>query len=219
MPKLRARAVPNLRPRALALIAILCASAAAQDGKPERPYKKAAIFFGPQHSFDLTAPDGWFVDNQNAAERDSGMYFFERQSTAEKGLHAFFYPEGAAARQDSPVVMYASAAGKRGEKETLEEFIERDIGVFKEKSPGLKVADGTAPPLDGKKLRVKLLTGDADGNHLAVAYIEGDRFFVSVAVNAKTKDGLDAALPAFNRLVSSYHAVSAVRVKAKESRE
>src|ERR687894_715536 len=101
MSMLRARAVPQLRPRALALIAILCAAAAAQDSKPGRPYQKAAIFFGPQHSFDLTAPDGWFVDNQNASERDSGMYFFVRQSSAEKGLQAFFYPEGAA-RQDSP---------------------------------------------------------------------------------------------------------------------
>ncbi|MBV9924096.1 MAG: hypothetical protein JOZ96_03580 [Acidobacteria bacterium] len=178
--------------RAACLLLLCGLGAHAQDAKPKAPEANAGIVYGKDHAFAIKAPDGWVLDNQSGVPN---------------GLHAVFYPEGSSWKE-SKAVMYANGAGK-ADDDTLEKFVERDVDGFRKHSPGLKVADDEAPPLNGKeKVLVKRFSGDRAGSHEAVAYVEESKVVVIIVLHARTQKDFDDALPAFRKLVSTYRFIS-----------
>jgi hypothetical protein len=137
-------------------VLLCCLGARAQDAKPDSRGMNAGIVYGKDHAFAIKAPDGWVLDNQSGVRN---------------GLHAVFYPEGGSWKE-SQAVMYVNGAGKSAD-DTLEKFIERDVAGYLKHSPGLKVVDDEALPVDGKeRVLVKRFSGDRAGSYEAVAYVE-----------------------------------------------
>ena len=91
-----------------------------QDKKAGPIDNGAGIFYGEGHSYALSAPSGWVLDNQAGRSQ---------------GLVAVFYPQGSS-WSDSPVVMYSRIVKRDGR--SLEEVIRADIDYMKEASPEIK---------------------------------------------------------------------------------
>lgn len=81
------------------------------------------IIYGKDHAFSLTAPKGWMLDNESAAEQ---------------GLHAVFYPKGKD-WQDSPVVAYARSRSLTEKMKTVEDQVKETVaGFHRDGSPDYK---------------------------------------------------------------------------------
>jgi len=150
---------------------------------------KEGIIYGPHHEFEVTAPDGWVIDNQAGIS---------------DGLHAVFYPEGGSWKE-SKTVMYANGVEKNGRN--IKQFIEDDVKSFKDKTGEIK--DGA--PLsteDGKKAYVKYFLKEENGNYEAIAYIDEKYVVVIIALSARNEQGFNRSYPAFKELVASYKFIS-----------
>jgi hypothetical protein len=184
--------MPAIILRAACLVLLCCLGARAQDAKTNSRDMNAGIVYGKDHAFAIKAPDGWVLDNQSGVRH---------------GLHAVFYPEGSSWKE-SKAVMYVNGAGKSAD-DTLEKFIERDVAGYLKHSPGLKVLDDEALPVDGKeRVLVKRFSGDRAGAFEAVAYVDESKVVVTIVLHARTLKDFDDAWPAFRKLVSSYHFLS-----------
>ena len=150
----------------------------------------SGLVYGEGHTFWLTAPDGWVLDNTSGVEQ---------------GLHAVFYPTGSS-WSDSPVVMYANTAPRDTVKaESLESFIAGDVDEARAKSPHVRAQ--RAPDLltaNGKHAAVRIFTGDKWGNSEEVAYIPEHQVFVLLTLTSKTPDAFARSTNAFEYLVKSY---------------
>ena len=172
---------------------LLCSFAYAQE-KSEKS-GDSGIIYGENHAFTLTAPEGWVLDNTSGRGQ---------------GLQAVFYPQGSS-WQKGAAVMYANVYQKRNVKEEpLEKVIEGDVAEFRKRSAELNVTD--AEPIHlvkdervkDKKATVKYFTGDAHGNHEAVAYVDEGKVVVMLVLSARSKKVFESSLPAFKELVGSY---------------
>src|SRR6266496_1082633 len=103
----------------LALGAI-CPSMFAQETSP------GGIIYGPKASFNISAPEGWVVDNEAGVEQ---------------GMPCVLYPKGSS-WSDAKTVMYANMAG--AEFEDVNAFVEMAIKEMKAKhgAPKEKIASG-----------------------------------------------------------------------------
>ena len=84
--------------------------------------------YGRDHSFTLSAPDGWTLDNSSGVSQ---------------GLHAVFSPTGSSWK-DGVAVMYARVIHKdAGRNKTTGRVIQNDIATFKNASNESTVKDGS----------------------------------------------------------------------------
>src|SRR5262249_19715186 len=99
---------------------LFCASVSAQEKY------KAGIVYGPKAAFNISAPEGWVVDNEAGKEED---------------MPCVLYPK-CSSRSDAKTVMYANMAGP--EFEGVQAFVEMAIAEMKEKHgiPKQKIASG-----------------------------------------------------------------------------
>ena len=172
---------------------LLCISVHAQE-KSEKS-GNSGIIYGANHAFTLTAPKGWVLDNTSGKGQ---------------GLQAVFYPEGSSWKNGA-AVMYANVYQKKNVKEeSLEKVIAGDIDEYKKRSPELKITDAE-PLLTAKDVRVKdkkaiikYFTGDENGNHEAVAYVDEGKVVVMLVLTARSKKDFESSLSAFKELVGSY---------------
>lgn len=149
----------------------------------------SGIVYGADHSFVITAPDGWVLDNTSGQPQ---------------GLHAVFYREGETWRGAS-VVMYANTASKRIDgQRTLKELVDYDVDQFRRKSPRLLVAPARSIAVNGRTAEVLTFEGDQYGNYEAVAYIDEQYTVVMLVLTSRTKAEYDRAYPDFEKLVASY---------------
>jgi len=173
----------------LVVMLALCSVGQAQNDQ-DKPAPNSGVVFGRNHVFVLTAPKGWILDSRSGVSQ---------------GLNAVFYPEGSSWKNGN-VVMYASVYHKRNEtQETLETVISGDVAEFKKKSAKLRVVEAALlPTRKDKKAVVRYFDGDTFGNSEAIAYLDEGKVVVMLVMSARTKKELEADLPAFNELVSSY---------------
>lgn len=92
--------------------------------------RNSCLIYGKDHSYFLTAPAGWVLDNK------SGLH---------QGIHAVFYPNGSSWRGGS-VVMYTTVVAKTATNDTLQKVIDGDVNRTLTDSPEVKVIDGSIWP-------------------------------------------------------------------------
>jgi len=149
----------------LFIVALICLTSCAGNSKVINKDPNAlteGLVYGSGHSFWISAPDGWILDNSSGVSQ---------------GLHAVFYPKGSTWK-DSIAVMYVNTA-ERKPGESLDDFIKGDTDSFKEKgSSNIKIQN--AEPIktkDGKIAQVRLFGGDQWGNSESVAYYYSELFY------------------------------------------
>lgn len=176
----------------LFVVALILLTACAGNNKVADKDQNAlteGLVYGKGHSFWISAPNGWILDNSSGVNR---------------GLYAVFYPKGLTWK-NSTAVMYANTARKKAD-ESLEDFIKGDTDNFKEKgSPNITIAK--AEPIktkDGKLAQVRLFTGDQWANSEAVAYIPENKVIVMIVLTSRTETDFKKSLGAFQALVGSY---------------
>jgi hypothetical protein len=148
----------------------------------------SGIIYGTGHTFVLTAPPGWVLDNQSGAQQ---------------GLYAVFYPKGSSWK-GSKAVMYANTTLKE-KGETLESFMKFDEANYRDNYKTKKMED--AAPLaiaNGRKVPVKYFLGDQNGNYEAVAYVDEKTIVAFLVMTAREEGLFRKDLPLFQKLVASY---------------
>lgn len=150
----------------------------------------SGIIYGKDHSFMLTAPKGWVIDNKSGVPNN---------------LHAVFYPVGSSWAKATSI-MYANTASKGvAGNETIQKVIDYDLSQFRKKSPNVIVTDAEPLPTSkGKKAIAKYLSGDTFGNHEAIAYIDENKVVVFIVLSSRSQEDFVKSLPAFKELVASY---------------
>jgi len=87
----------------------------------------------------------------------------------------------------------------------LDQLIEYDLENFKKEYPDILIID--APDVVIKEnviAKVKYLSGKSYGNYESIAYINAGKTGVIIVMSARTKQGFDDSLIAFESLVKSY---------------
>jgi hypothetical protein len=157
----------------------------------EKEFGGGGIVYGEGYAFLLEAPKGWVLDTRSGVP---------------DGLQAVFYPRGSS-WSNSPTVMYAAWANKKKEGvTTLQQIIDKDVVRFKKDDPAMVITEGR--PLktgDGKTALVRLFKGDQGGNFEAVAYVDEKAGVAVLVLTCRKQTAFNKALPAFEKLVSSYH--------------
>jgi len=102
------------------LLLLLCAAGTAQENY------RGGIVYGPKAAFNISAPEGWVLDNESGAEQ---------------GLPCVLYPKGES-WADARTVMYAKIASTQFED--LNAFVVMAIKKMKAKhgTPKAKIASG-----------------------------------------------------------------------------
>lgn len=141
----------------------------------------------------VTPPKGWHFDQGSS-------YYFSCNAMA---------PDGATFSK-AETVMYAKADYKPRLPApiTLQAFVNNDMTSFKKETA--KIVIVREPSLRfGKKQRCQLVfyhpAMGSQGNWEQVAYCEDGAYFLTFAVSSRTHAGLQAAMPAFRSMFSSYH--------------
>lgn len=177
-----------MKARALVILLGLILSAA-QISYASKTESGSGIVYGEQHAFMVTAPPGWILDNESAADQ---------------GIHAAFYPKGSSWDQ-APAVMYANSVRKHKGVATVQDFINSDIARFKKGNPKIVISEGrTLKTEDGKTAQVRLFQGDQWGNWEAVAYIDEPAVVAILVLSARSQEAFKKSFPAFEKLVASY---------------
>lgn len=159
------------------------------------------IIYGKDHSFMISSPPGWVLDNESAKKQ---------------GLLAVFYPLGST-WSSAPAVMYINAASKSGDA-TIDALIAGDFAREKEQSPGLKMRRGEPlPAADGTLARVVHFSGDKWGNFESVAYIEAATLYVMIILTSRNEAAYNDSKSAFATLVKSYR-FRTMNVDTKEAK-
>ena len=153
---------------------------------------ETGIIYGDNHSYSLTAPKGWLLDNKSGVS---------------SGLHAVFYPKGGS-WENSGAVMYTNVAQLNATDQTnAQDVIDYDIGQFKKSSPDIKIekADTIKTSKQGRNAIVYTFLKDSNGNCESVAYIEEDKVVVLVTMSSRTEKDYLESEAAFKELVESYY--------------
>lgn len=149
------------------------------------------ILYGKGHSYGLTAPKGWVLDNSSGVDQ---------------GLHAVFYPEGESWSTGKAVMYTNVAVLDTAAGETAHAVMERDMRSMKEARPALRTTllDTLATSEQRRKAVVQRFDFGQDGNQESVAYIDEGHVLVMVVLTARDKRSHDRAVKAFRDLVASY---------------
>lgn len=148
------------------------------------------LLYGYNHSYYLTAPVGWIMDNESGREQ---------------GLTAVFYPKGTT-WADGETVMYTTFTSFDSTKnETLNTIISYDSAQFKSNSPGLSIGREKSIAIGKKKdAAVYTYSGDVNGNYETVAYIPENKGVTMIVISSRNKNGCINNYKQFESLVRSY---------------
>jgi hypothetical protein len=143
------------------------------------------------HEPTVHAPKGW-----------------EFKETASSRYHARAFAPAGSNFANATAVMYAKAVPKEGQPATLAGFMSQDIASYRGKDAKLKVKTGLAyPDGDGRRLQaVQIIPGaDTGMQWQTVAYGEEGAFYLVFSLSASGLVEHDAAVPAFEQMLASYH--------------
>lgn len=140
----------------------------------------------------VTPPKGWHFDQGSS-------YYFDFNAMA---------PDGSTFSK-AETVMYAKADYKPRLQATttLQVFVNEDMASFEKDKPRIAILH--EPSLHfGQTQKCQLVfyhpTAGNPGNWEQVAYCEDGAYFLTFVVSSRTHAGLQAAMPAFNSMLSSY---------------
>ena len=160
------------------------------------------IIYGKTHAYSLTAPDGWILDNKSGVKQ---------------GLYAVFYKKGSS-WQNAETVMYTNTGSLENPAHTsLEQLIKYDMDDFRKQYKDLNISDGENIVIKNNIVaKIKYLSGKSYGNFEAIAYIDAGKNGIMIVMSARTKEGFDSSLSAFETLVKSYfHIADNVTIEKK----
>lgn len=155
---------------------------------------KTGIIYGNNHSFSLTAPDGWVLDSESGVSQ---------------GIHAVFYRNGES-WEKANTVMYANTASLEDKAhKTLAQLIKYDLDNFKTNYSDIKITDGKDIVINKNIMaKVKYLSGKSYGNFEAIAYIDAGKTGIMIIMSSRSNDGFESSLSAFEDLVKTYFYIS-----------
>lgn len=141
----------------------------------------------------VTAPSGW-----------------ELKDRASRHYHARSFAPTGSNFENATAVMYAKAVPKQGQPPTLDAFIAQDIASFRAQNQKLQVKTGLSfTDGDGRRLKaVQLQPGSGGGQWETIAYGEEGGSYLVFALSASGMLEQQAAQPAFEQMLRSYHAGS-----------
>jgi hypothetical protein len=149
---------------------------------------RTGLLYGQNHSYYLTAPLGWIIDNTSGRE---------------EGFTAVFYPEGSS-WADAETVMYATYVNYDStKKETVKDIITSDSVQFQQAAPQLRVKR-LSPIQIGKDKKAIIYSYSSEGNYETVAYLGEKKGVIVIVLSSKNKNGPVNYNRSFESLVKSY---------------
>ena len=154
----------------------------------------SGIIFGENHSFRLTAPAEWVLDNKSGVEQ---------------GIHAVFYKDGLS-WANATTVMYANTATLKMEgQSTLKELMEFDSETFRNNYPGIIITNKNQIIINEKTVaKVKYFGSESYGNFENIAYIDAGNIGVMIVMSSRNKKDMESDYSKFVELVKSYEYIA-----------
>ncbi len=173
----------NMKSRlTIILVAIAFCAAKAQDSQ-----FPAGIVFGPLAAFQISAPDGWVLDNKAGISN---------------GLHCVLYLENSTWEQ-SAVIMYGKIAGPNFK--TVEAFTDYTYKEFKKEDPKFvreKLKDVTIDKT--YKAIVYKYVGGPYKSYEGAAYVQVDGAVCFVVFSAQNEEDYNAYAKALIQTIESF---------------
>jgi hypothetical protein len=149
---------------------------------------RTGLIYGHDHSYYLTAPIGWVIDNQNGKEL---------------GMNAVFYPIGSS-WADAETVIYTTYIGFDTTKnETVNDVVKADSIQYKNTSPEIRISK-QSPILIGKNKKAIVYSFSIEGNYETAAYVAEKKGVIVIVLSSKNKNGGINNYRSFEALVRSY---------------
>jgi hypothetical protein len=150
--------------------------------------------YGERHSYHLTAPKGWVIDDESAQEQ---------------GVPLVFYPVGSS-WTNSHKVIYTRPRDIDGNISTIDDVVKSLVTDFHQNgSPNYRSEFKQNVSLPNRHTaKIYWFSGDRYGNYEAVAYIKERKTINFIVLNAKNKQDFLQSLPAFTVIVKSYRSTN-----------
>jgi len=153
------------------------------------------LIYGKNHSYKLSAPTGWILDNKSGVSQ---------------GLQAVFYKEGF--NWDNAVsVMYTNVVHlDSAENRNLDDIINKDLERFKNYPEFLSAEfkDNIALNENKEARLIEFLSNDQNTSNESVAYIPEDKTIIIIVLSSRDKEDFNLNQIAFVDLVKSYQFIS-----------
>jgi hypothetical protein len=148
----------------------------------------AGVVYGPKAAFEVTAPEGWVLDNT------AGL---------SNGLQCVLYLSRSS-WQGSPVIMYAKIASPRFER--LDDFLEFTRKEYAKDDP-LPTLERMAPITINDSLSAVVMscTGGVHDNHEQTAYVQVPGAVCYVVFSARDEAGFKMYAHALAETVRTFH--------------
>jgi hypothetical protein len=174
----------------IALLFLLIISSIAGIAQKDSLKTNTGLIYGHNHSYFLTAPSGWVIDNESGREQD---------------LMAVFYPKGET-WADAETVMYTTFTSYDTTKnEKLKDVIQYDSTAFIARAPKMKIkAKGTIQIAKNKNAIVYEYADAENNNFERVAYIAENKGVAMIIITSRTKNGLEKNTKKFQSLIKTY---------------
>ncbi len=150
-----------------------------------RKNEKCMIVYGPEWAFGINVPNHW----QSACHAEKTH-----------GVPLALWPEGFS-WANAMSRMYITVSLKHGM--TLKEFADDEIERFKVESPNVK-AESLAGIQDSASKIERHLSGDRNGSHELIEYLDGGAVFYILVFSSKTQEDFDKLNRDFEIFASSF---------------
>ncbi|MBK7183281.1 MAG: hypothetical protein IPH89_10275 [Bacteroidetes bacterium] len=174
----------------ISLLFILISVSIAGFAQKDSLKTNTGLIYGHNHSYFLTAPSGWVLDNESGREEN---------------LMAVFYPKGET-WADAETVMYTTFTSYDTTKnEKLKDVILYDSTAFIARAPKIKIkAKGTIQIGKNKNAVVYEYADAENKNFERVAYIAEKKGVAMIIITSRTKNGLEKNAKKFQSLTKTY---------------
>lgn len=158
--------------------------------RAQKDTSSTVLLVGRGHSYYLTAPKGWVVDDEIAHD---------------EGIKAVFFPKGES-WAGAETAMYTNwAAFDTTKIEKVTDIINKDIQNFKKNSPGMIIKKEKVFFINKQKqVIVYSFINTAENFFEQVAYIEEKKGVVLIILTSTSSAGLEKNKIRFDELIKSY---------------
>ena len=168
----------------------LCALALAQLPmvlSGQRPEYQAGVIYGPKAAFEISAPEGWVLDNTSGRSN---------------GLDCVLYLSGST-WQSSPVIMYAKVASTQFER--VEDFLEFTHREYEKDEPAPTLT--RMPTVAINDTLMAIVESNAGGVHdsyEATAYVQVPGAVCYIVFSARNEAGFRSYAQALSEAVRTF---------------
>jgi hypothetical protein len=181
----------------LALLALLGVSAAnaARPKAPAGEQQALTVLYGDDHSFAITPPVGWVIDDTSGLGSRIRVVLYPRGQTWFK----------------APVVMYENPMHKDpAHPSTFREMVDGNLARYRQHFPSALVKNAEpVQTLTGQGAELVYRAPEGSRPREAVAFFDQKGLVVMLVMNAHDPGGFARTLPAFREMVKSYQFLAA----------